>query len=394
MRTGRIMLAIVCLIESAAFLAASADTRPVRAIARDDLLDRIRGGWTGMLIGGLEGLPHENKYIDDPRDTLPSFTMLSEGAKTDDDNDIEWTHAYYMDKYGVLKIPYSRIVEIWKANMNTRIWCANLTARKLMDQDVVPPDTGDPAQNSYASYNLSGQFCVEVYGMVAPGMPNAAADLGLHYARIAVHGEPLQATRYWTALISGAMLSEEPISTQVKGALRAVDPSSAIAEAVGDAIKAYEDDPKDWKAARQIIHEKWMVEKKWNGNSTPLNGAVVVLALLYGDGDFYKTLQYAMAMGYDADCNAATAGAVVGSRIGFKRIQSQPQFRMPDTFRNSTRPSLPKETKVSEQAEMLMRVCEHVILQNGGGHVNVGGQPGYRIVLQEPKLVESPQAGR
>ena len=368
-------------------------------ITREQLLDHIHGGWAGMLIGGLEGLPHENKYIEQPRESLPEFTFLANGAKTDDDNDIEWTHIYYMDKYGVLKIPYSRIVEIWKANMNKRIWCANLTARKLMDEGLVPPETGDPARNSYASYNLSGQFCTEVYGMIAPGMPNTAADIGLHYASIAVRGEPLQATRYWTALISEAMISDQPIEEQVKDALAAVDPSSAMYEVVGDAIRAWEgagEDPPSyknyggqapgasWKAARQIIHQKWMLERKWNGNSTPLNGGVVVLALLYGGGDFYKTLQYAMAMGYDADCNAATAGAVIGSRIGFKRIQAMPQFKMPDTFENISRDALPKETTVSNQAEMLMRVCDHVILQNGRSHVNVGGKPGYRIQRQTP----------
>ncbi|HET6453950.1 MAG TPA: ADP-ribosylglycohydrolase family protein [Armatimonadota bacterium] len=379
-------------------LSAAASAAEVR-VSREELLDHIHGGWAGMLIGGLEGLPHEFKYNETPKETLPEFTFLANGAKTDDDNDIEWTHAYYMDKYGVLKIPYSRIVEIWKANMNTRIWCANLAARKLMDEGLVPPDTGDPARNSYASYNLSGQFCVEVYGMIAPGMPNTAADIGLHYASIAVRGEPLQATRYWTALISEAMISDQPIDKQVKDALAAVDPSSAMYEVVNDAIRAWEgagEDPpsykdyggqaagapRDWKAARQIIHQKWFVEKKWSTNSTPLNGGVVVLALLYGGGDFYKTLQYAMAMGHDADCNAATAGAVIGARIGFKRIQAMPQFRMPGTFRNITRPELPAETTVGEQAEMLLRVCEHVILQNGGSHVNVEGRPGYRIVLQ------------
>jgi len=364
-------------------LSAAASAAEVR-VSREELLDHIHGGWAGMLIGGLEGLPHENKYIDQPRETLPEFTFLANGAKSDDDNDIEWMHAYYMDKYGVLKIPYSRIVEIWKANMNTRIWCANLAARKLMDEGLVPPDTGDPARNSYASYNLSGQFCVEVYGMIAPGMPNTASDLGLHYASIAVRGEPLQATRYWTALISEAMISDQPIDKQVKDALPAVDPSSAMYEVVNDAIKAWKGNPTDWKAARQIIHQKWFVEKGWNGNSTPLNGGDVTLALLYGGGDFYKTLQYAMAMGHDADCNAATAGAVIGARVGFKRIQAMPQFRMPGTFRNITRPELPAETTVGEQAEMLLRVCEHVILQNGGSHVNVEGRPGYRIVRQTP----------
>ena len=83
----------------------------------------------------------------------------------------------------------------------------------------------------------------------------------------------------------------------LREALGAVDPSSAHAEVVRDAIQTHRDNPKDWKAARQILHQKWLVEKKWNGNSTPTNGGLVILALLYGKDDFYRTLQYAMALG-------------------------------------------------------------------------------------------------
>jgi hypothetical protein len=95
-----------------------------------------------------------------------------------------------------------------------------------------------------------------------------------------------------------------------------------------------------------------------------------------------------MALGYDADCNAATAGAVVGYLIGFKAIEALPQFRMPDTYRNATRPSLPSESTVSDQAETLLRVCERVIRSNGGRRITTNGQPGYRIRLQQPKVLE------
>jgi len=36
-------------------------------ISREQLLDQIYGGWVGMLIGGIEGLPHEWKYTNQPR---------------------------------------------------------------------------------------------------------------------------------------------------------------------------------------------------------------------------------------------------------------------------------------------------------------------------------------
>ena len=61
---------------------------------------------------------------------------------------------------------------------------------------------------------------------------------------------------------------------------------------------------------------------------------------------------------------------------------------MPDHYVNKTRPQLPAECKVSEQAETMLRVAERVILAQGGERVTVGGQPGYRIKLQKPRVQE------
>jgi hypothetical protein len=368
--------------------AAAIASRATADISRVELLDRIHGGWAGMLIGGLEGLPHEFKYKEQPRDTLPEFTLLEKGARADDDNDFEWPHLFFMDQEGTLKLPYPRLVEIWKANMNSGIWVANKKARDLMDQGVVPPETGSVARNPHAWYNLSGQFCVESYGLIAPGMPQTAADIGLHYTRIAVSEEPLQAAPFWSSLIALRAFHQGPMDDALQQATAAVDPKSAMAEVVADARKAFQAHPGDWKAARQEIDAKWRVQRQWNDNSTPVNGAAVCLALLYGRDDFYQTLQYAMALGYDADCNAATAGAIVGVRLGFQRIAALPQFKMPDRYVNKTRPQLPAESKVSEQAETLLRVAERVILANGGETITIASQPGYRVKLQQPRLIE------
>jgi len=361
---------------------------PVKEVTREVLLDRIYGGWAGMLIGGIEGLAHEFKYKEQPRATLPDFTFLKNGARTDDDNDFEWTHLWFMDREQVTKLPYPRIVEIWQANMNKGIWVANLNARRLMDKGVVPPETGSVARNPAAWYNLSGQFCVESYGLIAPGMPQAAAEIGLHYAHIAVSEEPLQAAQYWTSLISLRAFHEGALEDAMQLALAAVDPKSCMAEVVADTRKAFHAHPGDWKAARQELDQKWRLDRGWNDNSTPVNGSFVCLALLYGGDDFYRTMQYAMALGHDADCNAATAGTVVGVRTGFKRIAALPQFKMPDHYVNKTRPQLPAECKVSEQAETLLRVAERVIMANGGERITIDGKPGFRITLQSPRVRE------
>ena len=322
------ILIMAAMLSCTAFTYADKPGTTKKDVSREELLDRIYGGWVAHMIGGIEGLAHEFKYNEQPRETLPDFTFLEKGGRNDDDNDFELTHLYFMDKENVLKLPYTRIVEIWKANMNTGLWVANKRARELMDQGIIPPATGDPKNNEKSTYNLAGQFVTEAFGIIAPGMPQSAADIGVYYAHISVSSESIQSAQFWTSLISLNFFSKGPIEVVIKEALKAVDPKSAMIEAVNDAINAYHGNLKDWKKARQIIYNKWLVERKWDKNSTPLDGAFAILGLLYGDGDFYRTLQYTMALGLDADCNAATAGAIVGVKMGYKKIATLPGFNM------------------------------------------------------------------
>lgn len=335
-------------------------------VSEEELFDRIYGGWLGMLIGGLEGLPHEFKYLESPREDLPEFIFLPKGARSDDDNDIEWLHLWFIDRTGRLFLPYDQIASLWKENMDQGVWRANRRARELMDQGVIPPQTGDVDLNEHAWYNLAGQFCVESYGLVTPGMPQTAAALALHYAKVSVSHEPLQAGQFWASLVSRAFHHRGPLEQLLEENLVTVDPRSDMAAALRDAMAWYRQYPEDWKAARQELHRKWLKDRGWNQNSVTVNGAAVCLALLYGHGDFYQTLRLAMALGYDADCNAATAGTVVGVRWGFRKISALPQFVMPDRYENRTRPQLPREIAVSEQARLISRLACRSVVEQGG----------------------------
>ena len=46
------------------------------------------------------------------------------------------------------------------------------------------------------------------------------------------------------------------------------------------------------------------------------NAAVVTAALLWGEGDFVRTIGYAVEAGLDTDCEGATAGSVFGALHG------------------------------------------------------------------------------
>ena len=137
-------------------------------------------------------------------------------AWTDDDTDFEWVYIDAMQRSGTVFIPASEIAKLWKTRINRRIWCSNQYARVLMDLGLEPPLTGTIALNPWADFNISGQFLCETFGLIAPGMPQTAGRIGLHYTRVAIDGEPAQTTQLFTAMIATAFLTDDMSETPAK----------------------------------------------------------------------------------------------------------------------------------------------------------------------------------
>ena len=50
------------------------------------------------------------------------------------------------------------------------------------------------------------------------------------------------------------------------------------------------------------------------------NAALVLLGLLYGEGDFGRTIGISVMGGLDTDCNGATAGSIAGAMLGARAL--------------------------------------------------------------------------
>jgi len=370
-------------------LAVTTFAAETRRLTRDELLDRIRGGWAGQMIGNIQGLPFEFKYKDAPG-PLPDFTPDLARCRSDDDTDVEWVHLHAMDRLGRIELPYPVLAREWVRSINRRIWVSNEAARRLMGRGVLPPWTSHVALNPHARYNLSGQFCVESYGFLAPGLPDAAARIGAHYARITVRGEPIQAAAYWTSMIAQAFF-ETDLERLAAQSLDAVDPRSQHAEMVRDVLQWRRESPDDWREVRAEIQEKYRDARGWNMNATITNGAFVLTALLYGRGDFVETMRLAFALGYDADCNAATCGAILGIMHGAKAFEKQPGWTLPAHYDNQTRDGLPPTESMDDLVALTARLAERVILEEGGareGPPNAAAPVVYRIPVRAPRRLE------
>ena len=131
---------------------------------------------------------------------------------------------------------------------------------------------------------------------------------------------------YVGAMYSLAFVSSD-INYIVSNATKTIPVKSEFYQCINDVIQWHKKYPADWK-------QTWLgVQKKWandigcpDGVFVPfnidakVNAAYVVMGLLYGNGDFTKTLEIATRCGQDADCNPSSAGGILGTILGYEKI--------------------------------------------------------------------------
>ena len=359
-------------------------TLPVETVS-----DKARGGLLGEMLGDLNGLVHEMKYIDEPGNVQTYVPELRDGAWTDDDTDIEWVYVLEMQRSGNLILPPDRINELWKNHINRNIWCSHQYLRQLMDLDIRPPLTGKISINPWADFNLSGQFVAETWGIISPSMPQTASRLGLYYTHVSIEGEPSQATQMFTTMISTAYLTSD-IQKILDSGESALDPKSQFHQIIRDVRKWYTEHPDDWRITRKYIKDSYSNfggQDQRDKNGVILNGAATIAALLYGKGDFVETVRYAFNFGWDCDNNAAMAGTILGVIYGYKWLMGQ-GWLIKDQFRNTSRDNMPADETITTFGDRIVALADLVIMQKGGQKATDEGKPVYRLKAEDPKNLE------
>jgi len=382
------MLCVIVLLSCAGLACGgNVEKDDIVEIPAEVLRDKIRGGLLGQMLGNLNGLPHENKYIQEPGNVDEYTPSLPEGARTDDDTDFEWVYIVAMQDEDAIYLPEKRIAELWRSRINDGIYCSNLYARRLMDLGIEPPLTGSTVLNPWAEFNISGQFLCETFGLLAPSMPQTASQIGLHYTRVAIDDEPAQSTQLFCTMIACAFVENDLDALLDKGA-EALDPESVQLQIVHDVRAWHRQFPDNWRTTRGLLQEKYSQAggAMRDRNGYELTTGSTVAALLYGKGNVSETLRSAFNFGWDADNSAATAGTIVGVLRGYRDMLAQ-DWRIVDRYHNTTRDGMPMDETITSYADRVIDLAEKVITENGGQRVIAQGRPVYRVVLQSPASV-------
>jgi hypothetical protein len=321
-----LLAAIVCLAQHAV-----AQKVVSVQIKQTVLEDKIKGGWAGQTIGVTLGGPYEFRFngtfIGDYQplkwyDGYLKKTMV-ETPGLYDDLYMDLTFVDVFEKQG-LDAPVDAFANAY-ANAGYVLWHANQVGRYNILNGIKAPQSGHWLNNPHADcidYQIEADFA----GLMSPAMPNTASAISDKIGHIMNYGDG-----WYGGVFVGAMYSltftSNNIDFIVKEALKTIPAQSNFYQCISDVIGWHKKYPADWKQTWLEVQKKWAndvgcpdgVFVPFNIDAT-VNAAYVVIGLLYGQGDFTKSLEISTRCGQDADCNPSTVGGILGAMLGYDKI--------------------------------------------------------------------------
>lgn len=193
------------------------------------------------------------------------------------------------------------------------------TAYERLKSGIKAPLSGAIGTNGKViAEQIGAQIFIDGWAMVAPGDPEFAVDLARRAASVSHDGEAIYGAQVVAAMESLAFV-ETDINKLIDCGVSLIPADSDIARVIHDVREWHAKHP-DWRTSRELIAANYGYDKFVGPCHMVPNHALVIHALLYGDGDFQKSQIIVNTAGWDTDCNAANVGCVLGIRGGLEAI--------------------------------------------------------------------------
>ena len=285
-------------------------------------LDKIYGGWIGKCLGGAAGAPVEGykKIIE--------HEHYSEVIRTDlpnDDLDLQLLWLEVLQKKGLdigsKDLAFAWDKQCWYPFSEYGLFLKNY------ERGIMPPYSGGFNNPLFKE----GEGCPirsEIWGMVFAGYPEVAAKYANMDGVLDHEGSSVWIEQFYSAIEANAFY-ENDILKLINDNKKFLPKTSEALKCVDFVLKEFENNTKDWQLARTRLLRKYAHNEFTN--SIP-NLGLVIIALLYGNGDLDKTVNIAFRSGYDTDCTCATAGAILGIIMGAGNISPKLKELTGDNF--------------------------------------------------------------
>ena len=278
---------------------------------RAEYLDKLHACWIGKNIGGTLGAPYEGgrTFLD-----VKSFVTPAGEPLPNDDLDLQLVWLIALEQTGAKAFSTNTLAEYW-LDWICPHWNEYGLAKSNLKLGLLPPMSGELDNDKWKTSN-GAWIRSEIWAALAPGR----IDVAIKYATMdgmVDHGiAEGTVAEIFTAALQSAAYTESDIKTLINFALSKIPTDSMVHKTVSLIIKLYNDGV-DYKTAREKAVE---FNRELGWFQAPINLGFVTIGLLYGEGDFKKSVLYAVNCGDDADCTGGTVAATLGIIGGTKAI--------------------------------------------------------------------------
>lgn len=284
---------------------------PIR-LNREEYRDKVYACWIGKNIGGTMGAPYEAKR---EMQNITGFSTPPNCPLPNDDLDLQliWLHA--MEEVGPWSLDTTVLAENWISHISPT-WNEYGLGKANLQAGLLPPLSGD-FRNDFKNSN-GAWIRTEIWACLAPACPDAAVRYAYEDA-IVDHGtaEGTHAAVFIAAMESAAFV-ETDLRKLIDIGLSRIPEDCRMARSIRLLLDCY-DKGTPWRETRNIIQqENADIGDGWF--EAPSNVAYAILGLLYGEGDYKKSMTTAINCGDDTDCTGATVGSLLGIMGGTAAI--------------------------------------------------------------------------
>ena len=303
-------------------------------------LERVYAGWIGKIVGIRLGAAVEGWEYERIKELFGELTYYpatyKRFAADDDSNGPLYFLRALEDKRGDTMVAH----DVGEALLNYAayehgfFWWGGYgvstehTAYLNLRRGIKAPDSGSVATNGAAiAEQIGGQIFIDTWGLVAPGNPGLAAELAEKAASATHGGNGVYGGVFVAAAIAAAFV-ESDIRKVLEIALSYI-PADCEYTRVARAVMDFHDSNPDkgWRDCFQFLHDNFGYDRYPGVCHIIPNAGVMVLSMVYGNGDFDDTLNICNMCGWDTDCNVGNVGTIMGVLCGIEAIDNQKWLR-------------------------------------------------------------------
>ena len=350
-------------------------------LSKKALENKIQGAWFGRICACMLGKPIESLWKEDiwkilkSSDNFPLNRYIKVTDIPDDMGHIAWIkknpfidkingYAPYDDDTNYMIMGYEiirrygrdfapwQVAHAWQSLQPKESYCtAERRAFINFTNRFVPPQSAS-YKNVYREW-IGAQIRGDYFGYINPQNPECAAKMAFNDASIShikngIYGE------MWASAMIACAFSTDNMEDIIRGGLAQIPYTSRLYERVSAVLDWYKAGLSSEECFNKI-YEEWNDHNSFDWCHTISNAMIVAASLLYGSGDYSKTICMAVQAGFDTDCNGATVGSILGITNGIEGIDK----KWTEPFNNTLQTTLFGYDKV-KISEMAKKSLEHL----------------------------------